>query len=234
MTLRTARALSKIRKIMSTHKKGFNGKKSGKVTKTKKSFKARPQKSLRFDPNPYGTGPEKKNLDVAQTNYNIPLTASFGSVVLLNGCAQGAGNLERIGRRIAMKSLQLRYTHYPASTATQARIIIFYDRQPNGVTPSALDLIGSGQFEGIVTMGNSDRFVILMDEVTEMSTYDQGHVSGKRYLKMDLEAIFGGTTSGITSINTGAVFIMMANNGSNAVGVATSATFTTRIRFTDA
>lgn len=220
---------------MSKHNKSFKaGKKSGQIAKTKTSWKAKPQKSLRFDPNPYGKGPEKKNTDIAAQNYSLPLTSSFGSVVLLNGCAQGSGNSERIGRRIAMKSLQLRYTHYTVNPVTQCRIVIFYDRQPNGTTPSSADVIGSQSFDGIVTLGNSDRFVILMDEISEIAAYNTAHISGKRYLKMDLEAIFGGSTSGISSINTGAVFLMMANNGTPTVGTATDATYFTRIRYIDA
>lgn len=216
------------------HTKAFQaGKKSGQITK-KKSFKAKPQKSLRFDPNPYGKGPEKKNADVATQNYNLPLTSSFGSVVLLNGIAQGVGNTERIGRRIAMKSLQLRYIHYSNLTAGSCRIVIFYDRQANSTTPSSGDIIGSQTFDGIVNLVNSDRFVILMDEISENAQFDGASTPGKRYIKMDLETIFSGTGSGISSVQTGAVFIMMANSATFSTGATSNATFSTRIRYTDA
>lgn len=225
--------VGKIHK-MGMRRQNTNGKNSRQITKKKTFSKARPQKSLRYDPNPFGKGPEKKNIDTVQQEYDLPLTASFGSLVLLNGIAQGSSPNERLGRRVALKSLQLRATHYSSSLATQARIVIFYDRQPNGSTPSAADLIGTSQFEGVVTMGNSDRFVILMDEITDPVPFTNAHNSVKRYLKMDLEEIFGNTGSTISSINTGAIFLMMANNGSNSIGVETSATFTTRIRYIDA
>lgn len=220
---------------MSKHSKAFrDGKKSGQITKKKQSWKTKPQKSLRFDPNPYGKGPEKKNIDVATTNYNLPLTSSFGSLVLLNGTPQGVGNNERVGRRIAMKSLQLRYIHYSNLTAGSARIVIFYDRQANSTVPSSADVIGSQTFDGLVNLVNSDRFVILMDEITENAPFDSASTPGKRYLKMDLETIFSGTGSGISSIATGSVYMMMANSATFSVGATSNATFSTRIRYLDA
>lgn len=180
------------------------------------------------------TGPraERKNIDTTST-LAPPLTASFTSPTLLNGAAQGVGTNERVGRKAIMKSIALRYIHTPNAPASQVRILVVYDKQPNGALPASTDVVGIGQFHGHISISNSDRFVVLMDEISESSQSSAINISGKRYLKCNLETMYGGTTSGIASINSGSIFIMAANNADPTVGAVSALYYSARIRYTD-
>jgi len=119
-----------------------------------------------------------KSVDV----YVPPATlATSGGVserlVLLNGLQAGAGFFNRVGRQIQMKSVEIMYEFdNDGSTnqdASRARLICFYDRQPNGAQPTPAQLLtGYDQAGTAITSGNpwsfpnptnKDRFVILKD-----------------------------------------------------------------------
>lgn len=184
-----------------------------------------------------GFGPELKNIETASTMVP-PLTASFCTPQLINGCAQGVTQNERVGRKTVIKSVGLRYI-YNTGTAggaqSQVRIIVVYDKQANGASPLVGDVISGGQFYGFNSLGNADRFIILLDEISEAAQSSAMNVSGKKFMKCNLECMFGGATSGIASINSGSIYIMAANNSDPTIGSAAGTVYyTTRIRYTDA
>lgn len=181
-----------------------------------------------------GDKPERKNVDTNST-LAPPLTSSFTAPTLLNGLAQGVNNSERIGRKAVMKSLSLRYTYDGTASDgdSQVRILIIYDKQANGALPAASDVIPNQTFTSHIQLANADRFVVLMDEVSESRQSSALNISGSRYLKCNLETIFGGSTSGIASINSGSIFIMAANNADPTIGAVGALYFSTRVRYTD-
>lgn len=194
------------------------------------------RKNIRFQVDT-GLGPERKNTDVSSTM--VPaLTSSFCTPQLINGLAQGVGNNERVGRKAIMKSVALRYIYNTGSAGgqqSQVRIVIFYDKQTNGAAPLVGDVIAGGNFTGHNLLANSDRFVILMDEISDSAQSSQLNITGKRYMKVNLEVLFGGATSGISSINSGSLMIMAANNSDPTVGSSAGTVyFTTRVKYTDA
>lgn len=108
-------------------------------------------------------------------------TAKSGQLV--NGTNVGADVKQRIGRRITMKSLQLRMTisgtNNPINeyTSSVVRILVIYDRNPNGVTatPSLNDIFDVAMITTTGTsvthyincgknMSNKDRFLFLLDK----------------------------------------------------------------------
>lgn len=201
--------------------------------KTKGVKKGKKRNSKLFDSS-RTSSVERKNVDVVST-FALPLTASFATPQLINGIAQGVANNERVGRKIRMKKIQIRYIVEPVSGSnpSQARIMIVYDKQPNGALPIVGDVVNGGQFYSFNVLANSDRFVVLMDEISESCQSSVTNISGQRHVNIDLETVFGGTTAGIASINSGSVFIMAANNSDPTVGTVSSMFFTTRVRYTD-
>lgn len=181
-----------------------------------------------------GTRAERKSLDTV-TSLAPPLTSSFTAATLLNGLAQGTGTNERVGRKTTLKSVQLRYTHIPTSGGpdSQVRIAIIYDKQPNGALPAASDIFNQANFNSHLNLANSDRFVVIMDEISESSQSSLIGISGQRYVKCNLETIYGGTTNGIASINSGSLMILAANNADPTIGAVSSLFFNVRIRYTD-
>lgn len=124
-----------------------------------------------------GTGTEMKAVDQFYATGPTFLTA--GTVVLLptEMPVEGASFYNRIGRRTRGVSLEVRgmikATAANAAAVPQqyARIMIIYDRQPNGALPAVatvlLDYLMSGSTQTLATSGlnmdQRDRFMILRD-----------------------------------------------------------------------
>lgn len=106
-----------------------------------------------------------------------------GRFYMLNNMQEGVSSYQRVGRRINMKSLLLRFAPLLnladdvfASTdrVYVVRIALVYDSQSNGAFPSQTDLFasiiasGGTPFYHImapVNMNNRDRFLILKDKI---------------------------------------------------------------------
>lgn len=184
-----------------------------------------------------GRGPEKKNQDLIQT-LALPLLSAFSTPALINGIGQGTGSNQRIGRKVLLKAIQMRYTAQSGVIAggnvpMQNRIIVFYDKQSNGAAPAITDVVVANSFVSPLNLNNSDRFVILFDELTESAQGATFMISGSRYTKCNLEQMFVGNNALIADIAGGAVFIMAANNSDPVVGQATSTYVHTRVRYID-
>lgn len=229
--------LSKIRKVMS---KALVLSKTGKMdTFKKKKYPAKKTMIVKprysyLNQSDLGNRPELKDVNTVST-LAPPLTSSFTAPTLINGIAQGVGNNERVGRKVNIKSISLRYTHSPTSGGpdSQVRIAIVYDKQANGSLPSAVDIFNQSNFLSHLTLANADRFVVIMDEISVSSQSSALNISGSRYTKCNLETIFAGTTSGIASINSGALMILAANNADPTIGAVSTLYYNVRLRYTD-
>lgn len=111
----------------------------------------------------------------AGTVYNA--LAATSAAPTLGNPVEGSSFYNRIGRRIRMKSLQITGTIRPSNGNAAAvpdqfgRLLVIYDRQPNGALPSLADIItnydeagttGSTAHAGI-NLNNRSRFVVLRD-----------------------------------------------------------------------
>lgn len=200
-------------------------------THAKAFVRRRNQKSFLHQANT-GASPERKNFDVF-TTFAPPVASAFATPQLLNGIANGSGGTERIGRKILIKSVQWRAIFQPAAPASQHRVVIFYDKQANGAAPAITDIMETNAFTSPLRLGNSDRFVIISDEVTDSSQSSSLTISDKVYTKCTLETSYIGTGGTIASIGTGAIWCMIANNGGTIIGVATSVDIHLRVRYLD-
>jgi len=184
--------------------------------------------------------PELKFVDAA-TSTTLATTGLFTSPVaatLLNGLTPGSTATTRIGRKIVMKSLYLRYSLSLAATSTggsPVRIIIFYDKQANATLPAITDLLEVSNFNSTNNLSNRDRFVVLCDHVSEpVSVQNNFTVTGSLYKKLSLETMFNtGAAGTIGDITSGSVFITFAT-AVGGIGVAgAELNWRTRIRFDD-
>ena len=203
--------------------------------------------------------PEIKTVDVELTDTNkIDLSEQL---FLLNGVEEGTSFYNRIGRKIAMKSLRFRATYKPSEetdtnlTETH-RILIFYDRQPNGVAPIYSDIIKAysktgtqgSSLLGNLNMNNVDRFTVLMDiqnlladdstlvglPSRQHSYVDYKHVETNidRYIKLKgLETQFKLSTGEVASIATGALYMLVVGDNPEKGGYKLQ--FTSRLRYYD-
>ena len=112
------------------------------------------------------SGIERKNIDDSSAKWAS--TSAGWSINCLNDVAQGTTAITRIGRKILMKSVLVQGL-LATNTGNSARVLIVYDRQPNGALPAATDVLTSNTIMAAQNLDNRDRFLILAD----IMPYDQ-------------------------------------------------------------
>nr|WAE42806.1 MAG: capsid protein [Cressdnaviricota sp.] len=211
-------------------------------------------------------GYEVKGVDMPAINAgadsiikNISTTATLD---LLNGIQEGASFYNRVGRRVHMKSVHVTGQIFPSGVATTGaqeflRVLLVYDRQPNGTFPSIGDILLDYGNDGTsfttsiskMNLNNVERFAILRDKrlwipsnqqaaSTDQNMYLGGGTDAKEInwfvpLK-NLETHFKSTTNpaAIGDVATGALYLVtLGNIASGAAGY--NLQYNSRLRFCD-
>lgn len=186
--------------------------------------------------NPSG-GKELKFIDVAAAPAPNAAAVTFANGVLLNGCIQGTEAVNRIGRKIHMKSLYMRYSLRMAATSTLGgciRILVVYDKQANATAPAITDVLLEDAFRSPNNLSNRDRFVVLVDHISEpISATGNYEVGDVIYRKINLESMFNtGNAGTVGDMTSGSVYLFVAQSG--AIGTAgPGINVRSRIKFTD-
>lgn len=199
----------------------------------------------------------------------IPNTTIFANVMQfygLNLVQQGTGFYNRIGRKICLRSIHLtgNVIHNPGNEVEGGlpdylRIILFYDRQPNGTFPAAADLLLDRDNQGgtvsnaycNINMNNSDRFKILRDiriscpnddtasgvvgPVAAIIDYTDNRVNVNEFVRLNnLETQYSASTNpaAIGDITTGSLCLALV---SEAIAAESKFSFrwSARLRYTD-
>lgn len=189
----------------------------------------------------YGTSsPELKFVDNVN-NANLAGSSAFvapSATTLLNGLVPGSTASQRIGRKILMTSLYIRWSFRMAPTATQGaplRVVVVYDKQANAAAPAVTDIFTVDDFLSPNNLSNRDRFVTLCDEITEPigTTGVAYQVAGTIYKKINLETMFNAGTAGtIADITSGSVYLVFAQGGQIATA-SPNFSWYSRIRYSD-
>lgn len=184
-------------------------------------------------------------VDIAAAAYALDTT---GSVTLLNTVAQGTTVNQRVGKKILLKSLQVRGYSAANSTATFNDVawMIVYDKRPTGALPAITDILVSASAQSLNNDNNSGRFAILkrVDQVllgnfsltgaVANALTDISAVSEDCFLDLhSKETVYKAAATGaIADIEQGALYLVTV--GSNAAGTtAAAATLAFRLRFWD-
>lgn len=215
------------------HTKG----KHGNAFKPKKTQRGSSNnQTLRFQSKDFSKG-ERKNCDTNNIGLICPAGGAFrASPIHLNSIARSDSATGRIGRKLTMKSLQFRFTVNESSGSgpSQVRFVVVYDKQSNLSTPAVTDVFTIDRFDSPINLNNSDRFVVVCDEVSESRQSTSLNISGQRYVKMNLDAIFTGSGGAPTDINTGALWLFLAANGAVGDTETTPVDSFFRLRYVDA
>jgi len=186
---------------------------------------------------------EVKYCDIAVSDDNFVVVAAPG--ILLNGVAQGATQYNRIGNKIAMKSIRIRGQIINLLTVVQnyLRIVVVYDKQTNGALPNSSVVLQTRIQDGTATnsafselnMDYLERFTILRDYtiatpaltntagvITNLG-FDPGQNSdGGSIFEIDwfiklkgLQTLYKGATSGIGDIATGGLYMYFLTHQTN-------------------
>lgn len=116
-------------------------------------------------------GEEVKSLDVPLGTLLCNTTAAFAAVNLIR---IGSTFCNRIGRKIQMKSLEIRGQMIPIRTVAATdyvRVMVIYDRQTNGALPAIADILqdtdqaaaNTTNSSSGMNLNNRDRFIMLRD-----------------------------------------------------------------------
>lgn len=170
--------------------------------------------------------PEKKNVDNQGISITTPASNAFSEPVQIGALAIGAGPNARVGRKVHLKSLQIRGVCVP----TQVRILVVYDKQYNQGLPApfAADVMTPNIYSGFRNAGFIDRFITIIDEFVQPFDVTPGSSNTfSFYRKLNLEATYNGDLA--ANCATGALLVMQADPST----AATIVTFTSRVRFTD-
>jgi len=180
-------------------------------------------------------GPEKKDVQQTQT---LTVPAGGAGVVssLLTPLAQGVTNSSRIGRKVRLMKITVRWYYLLNAAETKGgpcRVKIVYDKQCNGQAATGAGVLQNDTFTGMNNLDYSDRFITLADWETEsLSVENNFTTSGMINRKIDLEQIWNGNvaTGTIADLATGSVYLIAWQ-----VGCISSPSFfyNSRIRFED-
>lgn len=195
---------------------------------------------------------EKKVADIGTATYNVSTTGVF---TLLAVPTLGSDMTNRIGRKIVYKSFYIRgyVLSQPSATnavascqASQTRMIIFADLQPNGAAPAVVDLLNTADPTSHLNLNNRDRFKIFCDKTYVFDPYmfsttaTQSYAQAsnnikqiKKFKKINLESIFNGTNGGtIGDITSGALYMFWIGSTANGT-IDGNAILSTRVRYID-
>lgn len=152
-------------------------------TSTRKRKAPFPAKRRRSTPSAYVprrytsiNRPEFKFIDVG---FNF-LMNTTGAFQLLNGLVPGTGASQRIGTKISIKSIELRYKCISTLTtgASQLmRVLLVLDHQPNGVALSLLQVLVTVDTFSPRSLANRARFKLLHDKTHSISASGQDNTT---------------------------------------------------------
>lgn len=175
------------------------------------------------------------------TSLSLNSTVAY---TLLNAIQNGSGPTQRIGSKIKLAGVQLRLALKTLRSSTDLqeawRVIIVYDRQPNGAAPTVstltggLDYAGSEiQADGIFDMihpSNRDRYIVLYDKTVRpryMSTTagpvapvsavagDQQYMLINKFVKIPgFPTVYGASSTPpvVGDIRTGSLYVITMGN----------------------
>lgn len=182
---------------------------------------------------------ELKYVDVDQQN-NF---AETGVGILLNGLAPGTGASQRIGKKVTLKSVQLRLsivagTAGVAPFAGMVRCFLIYDKQANATTPTVAQILEKVAGSSPMNMDNRDRFLVIYDRQFALDQAGGNQSSQlKMYKRLNLTTVFNAGTAGtVADITSGSLYIVfIGENGYTANPTNPPfATWYSRIRYEDA
>jgi len=138
-------------------------------------------------------------------------------IVLLNGMAQGTTASTRIGRRITMKSVELkgRISAGASGTVSTVRYALVLDKQANAAAPAFTDIYDNSLPESLRNISNKARFQVVWDSGlmsligTSTGTTDASRKNVEFYKKIGFQTQYNAGTAGtVGDIQTNALYFV--------------------------
>lgn len=152
---------------------------------------------------------EYKNIDRGFTSS----ATTTGISHLLTGMVKGDDIGKRIGRKITLKSVQIKGTikSYPSSGVAQVvRILLVYAKRVDGVEPPITDLVNPSNIHSLRNTDFLSKYTVLFDKTMFLSQSGQeGSIKQiKMYKKINLPQTFdSGNDGDVKDIQTGPLYL---------------------------
>lgn len=166
---------------------------------------------------------ELKSVDVVEaTPRNLVAVASVAGassmatgMTIINASNAGDASFEHIGKNASIQSLALECEFSQPQTdasASTVRLMIVYDRQPNGAYPAIGDLLADNAsapvFNSAINIGYRERFAVLRDCQFTLDTAVGLTHHYETFIKRQLDINYIGTSNAIASVGSGAVYLV--------------------------
>lgn len=209
------------------------------VTPRQRSVNAIVKRALRAPLSGRTQTKETGFVDTALATYAFDTT---GTIVLIPTIAQGASVNQRVGKKVALKSLQCRGTVNNGTTATVTdnAFLVVYDKRPTGALPAITDILNTANSASMNNDANSGRFRILKRTDFILTGNSTSPATGNEAMDasffLDLKGlplIFKAAATGaIADIEEGALYFVTV--GATAAGTAAAtSSIGFRTRFVD-
>jgi len=191
-----------------------------------------------------GNNPELKSVEFDNVAMAVDTT---GQVQHINGIASGTSLNQRVGRKVVVKSAHVRWTCGPGTIDALPniiRVMLITDMQPNSPStpPAVTDVLQTADVRSHLNLNNRDRFRVLYDKTMtfdpiDLTTAGNKYIGtnitrcGQVYKKMNFSVTFSGTDGTLSSIATGAIYVLTL--GSEATADNNEFLFTSRVRYVD-
>jgi len=192
---------------------------------------------------------ELKSVDFADANVRncVAVAAVAGAANLatgmtqVSGSAQGDASYEHTGKQISMQSFQLELELAQPQTdasGSTVRVILLYDRQPNGAYPAIGDVLadnaGAPTFNSGINIGYRQRYAVLRDAQITLNYSGPLTAHYETFIRRPLAMNFIGITNAIASLGSGAVYLIVFFNQLVGTTAPTITSVHCRTRFYDA
>lgn len=163
-----------------------------------------------------------------------------GTVDSLMNVANGTGPSDRIGNHVSLKDILLDWTARDSAGGSythHGRLVVVQDLQTNRAAPTVLDIFNTATVTSQYNPSNRTRFKVIMDENYSLSSVNgigiawEKNAQRTNYFRnlQGKKITYSGTTSNVTDIDAGALFIVHLSDTASKVTV----TFNTRVQFYD-
>ncbi len=157
------------------------------------------------------------------------ITAGGQITATINIIPQGVTEVQRIGRKCTLKSINWRYqiglpevdAQADPSDSDTVRVIMYLDKQCNGAAAAVTDIMESADYQSFRNLANSGRFQILVDKChtlnhITLASDNAGVVSqaimnrdGSFYKKVNIPIEFNSTTGAIGEIRSNNLGVLL-------------------------
>lgn len=164
--------------------------------------------------NPIYPKPECKIYDADHKGISPPASAAAsilntGSVFCLNQMITGTGVQQFTGNQVSMKSLAYRFEVDlgPTPLPTSGRVLVVWDKQPNGTTASWTDIFASASYLAFGNVNSRERFVILRNDQFSLSPQGDQTLFFEKYVKLNMLTTFVNGQASAAVPLTGALLV---------------------------